>query len=171
MKSRKITVSLFLLVSWIAVPLSARVVRVEVPSQTAIAGGKPFGTAGPYERLTGKIYFSVAVANAHNRRIVDLANAVNLKNGQVAFSSDFAAIRPKNLSKGNGSLLLEIPNRGSAFIVALVDGGARDVVSDPGDGWLSSRSAGSGIHRTDYVFTHQSQRTTARPSPACCAAT
>ncbi len=76
---------------------------------------------------------------AHNRRIVDLANAVNLKNGQVAFSSDFVAIRPKDLSKGNGSMLLEIPNRGSAFIVSLVDGGARDEVGDPGDGWLLRR--------------------------------
>ena len=112
--------------------------RVDVISRTDIAGGKTFGTAGAYERITGKVYFSVAVANAHNRGIVDLANAVNLKNGQVAFSSDFVAIRPKDLSKGNGSMLLEIPNRGSDFIVSLVDGGARDEVGDPGDGWLAA---------------------------------
>lgn len=122
-----------------ALPLAARVVRVEVASRTAIAGGKSFGTAGPYELIKGKIYYSVAVANPHNRRIVDLANAVNLKNGRVAFSSDFVAIRPKNLSQGNGSLLLEIPNRGSAFIVGLVDGGSQDVLTNPGDGWLMRR--------------------------------
>ncbi len=120
-------------------PLAARVVRVEVTSRTDIAGGESFGTAGAYERITGKVYYSVAVANPHNRRIVDLANAVNLKNGQVAFSSDFVAIRPKDLGKGNGSMLLEVPNRGSAFIVGLVDGGLPDVVSDPGDGWLMRR--------------------------------
>jgi Alpha/beta hydrolase domain len=139
MNPRKIAFSLFLLLSWVAFPLAARVVRVEVASRADIAGGKSFGTTGPYERITGKVYFSVAVANPHNRRIVDLSNAVNLKNGQVAFSSDFVAIRPKDLSKGNGALLLEIPNRGSAFIVGLVDGGLQDVVSDPGDGWLLRR--------------------------------
>ncbi len=139
MNLRKIVVTLFLLLTSMALPLAARVVRVEVTSRTGIAGGKSFGAAGAYERLTGKIYFSVAVANPHNRRIVDLANAVNLKNGQVAFSSDFVAIRPKDLSKGNGSMLLEVPNRGSAFIVSLVDGGARDEVGDPGDGWLLRR--------------------------------
>ena len=139
MNPRKIAVSLILLLSWVALPLAARVMRVEVASRTDIAGGKSFGTAGPYERITGKIYYSVAVANPHNRGIVDLSNAVNLKDGQVAFSSDFVAIRPKNLSKGNGSLLLEIPNRGSAFVVPLVDGGSREVVDDPGDGWLMRR--------------------------------
>ncbi|MEJ2009507.1 MAG: alpha/beta hydrolase domain-containing protein [Acidobacteriota bacterium] len=139
MNLRRIAISLFLLLSWVASPLAARVVRVEITSRTDIAAGKSFGTAGPYERITGKVYFSVAVANPHNRRIVDLANAVNLKNGQVEFSSDFVAVRPKHLSKGNGSMLLEIPNRGRAFIIALVDGGGMNVVSNPGDGWLLRR--------------------------------
>ena len=139
MNLRKIAISFFLLLSWVASPLAARVVRVEITSRADIAGGQSFGAAGPYERITGKVYFSVAVANPHNRRIVDLANAVNLKNGQVEFSSDFVAIRPKVMSKGNGSMLLEVPNRGPAVLVSLVDGGARDVVSDPGDGWLLRR--------------------------------
>jgi len=26
----------------------------------------------PYERIVGRVYFSVSVANAHNQRIVDL---------------------------------------------------------------------------------------------------
>jgi Alpha/beta hydrolase domain len=139
MNSRKIAISLFLLLSWVALPLAARVARLEITSRADIAAGKSFGAAGPYERITGKVYFSVAVANPHNRRIVDLANAVDLKNGRVEFSSDFVAIRPKDLSKGNGSMLLEVPNRGSGSIVSLVDGGARDVVGDPGDGWLLRR--------------------------------
>jgi hypothetical protein len=82
------------------------------------------------------MYFSVAVANPHNQRIVDLANAVNLKNGQVEFSSDFVAVRPKDTRKGNGSLLLEVPNRGRGRIISLVDGGDFDLKGDAGDGWL-----------------------------------
>jgi hypothetical protein len=41
--------------------------------------GKPFGDAGAHERITGRIYFSLPIANPHNHRIVDLGNAVNLK--------------------------------------------------------------------------------------------
>src|ERR1700684_3140771 len=114
----------------------ARVTRVEITSRTDVLGGKSFGDAGAYERITGRVYFSLATANPHNMRIVDLGNAVNLKNGEVEFSSDFVAIRPKDAQKGNGSMLLEIPNRGRGRIVALVDGGDWDLTNDPGDAWL-----------------------------------
>jgi hypothetical protein len=115
---------------------NARVTRVEITSRKDVLNGQLFGAAGAYERLTGRVYFSVAVANAHNRGIVDLANAVNLKNGEVEFSSDFIVIRAKDPAKRNGSLLLEIPNRGRSRIVAIVDGGSWDLATDAGDGWL-----------------------------------
>jgi hypothetical protein len=117
-------------------PLQARVLHVEVASRTTVLNGKAFGDAGAYERITGRVYFSLPVANAHNRRIVDLGNAVNLKNGEVEFSSDFIAVRPKDVHKGNGSLLLEVPNRGNARLVAVVDGGDEDLARDAGDAWL-----------------------------------
>jgi hypothetical protein len=117
-------------------PLSARVVRVQIVSRTDVLHGKLFGDVGAYERITGRVYFSLPVANSHNQRIVDLKNAVNLKDGEVEFSSDFTAIRPKDAHKGNGSLLLEVPNRGNSRIVALVDGGDWDLKNDVGDAWL-----------------------------------
>jgi hypothetical protein len=116
--------------------LHGRVVRVEVSSRTDVLNGKEFGNAGAYERITGRVYFSVAVSNPHNRRIVDLRNAVNLKDGEVAFSSDFVAIRPKDPRKGNGSMILESPNRGYSRIVSLADGGDWDARNDAGDAWL-----------------------------------
>ena len=134
--SRTAILFLSLFLAWTALPLAARVLRVEITSRQDVLGGKSFAKAGPYERITGKVYFAVAVSNPHNRRIVDLSNAVNLKNGEVEFSSDFVAVRPKDLSKGNGSMLLEVPNRGSAFILALVDGGGLDLAHDAGDAWL-----------------------------------
>ena len=116
--------------------LNAKVVRVEIASRNDVLGGRTFGDAGVYERITGRVYFSLPVANAHNRRIVDLGNAVNLKDGEVEFSADFMAIRPKDPKKGNGSLLLEVPNRGRSRIVGLVDGGNWDLSKDAGDAWL-----------------------------------
>ena len=116
--------------------LTARVIRVEVASRQDVLNGKTFGNGGVYERITGRVFFSVAVANPHNRSIVDLGNAVNLDHGAVEFSADFMALRPKDSAKSNGSLLLEIPNRGRGRIVGLIDGGDWDAAHDAGDGWL-----------------------------------
>jgi Alpha/beta hydrolase domain len=125
---------LFLLL--ISLPLCARVTRVEIASRADVADGKAFGSAGAYERITGRVYFSLPVKNLHNQRIVDLENAVNLKDGEVEFSADFIAVRPKDPAKGNGSMLLEVPNRGHSRLLSLVDGGDWDLANDPGDGWL-----------------------------------
>jgi len=132
--SRAICLSFILLFSF--VPLNARVVRVEITSRTDVLQGKQFGEAGAYERIAGRVYFAVAVANSHNQRIVDLNHAVNLRNGEVEFSADFIAVCPKDAHKSNGSLLLEVPNRGHARILSLVDGGDWNAANDAGDGWF-----------------------------------
>ncbi len=125
------------LISLLAVPLlNARVTRVEIATRADILNGQSFGDAGPYERITGRVYFSVAVANIHNQSIVDLTNAVNLKNGEVEFSADFVAVRPKDPSKADGTILLENPNRGHSRILSLVDGGDEDLAHNAGDAWL-----------------------------------
>jgi hypothetical protein len=132
-------IALLLSLGLVTAPVQARVTRVMVESRTDVLDGKAFGDAGAYERLNGQIYFSVRVDNPHNSRIVDLRNAVNLHKGEVEFSADFVAFRPKDATKSNGSLLLEIPNRGRPRIVSLVDGGDRDLSRDAGDGWLLRR--------------------------------
>lgn len=124
------------LIFFAAFPLHARVVRVDVTSRADVLNGQSFGDSGAYERITGRVYFSLPVNNAHNQRIVDLSRAVNLKNDEVELSSDFIAIRPKDPHKGNGSMLLEVPNRGYSRIIALVDGGDWDVSTNAGDAWM-----------------------------------
>jgi hypothetical protein len=116
--------------------VEARVVRVEIASRKDVLGGQAFGNGGAYERITGRVYFSVAVANKHNHGIVDLKNAVNLKHGEVEFWSDFVVVRPKDAARGNGTMLLEVPNRGRSRILPLVDGGTWDLSNDAGDGWF-----------------------------------
>jgi hypothetical protein len=127
---------LILVLALTVLPLSARVLRVEIASRSDVLNGKAFGDAGVYERITGRVYFSLAVSNPHNLRIVDLGNAVNLKNGEVEFSADFYAVRPKDSKKGNGSMILEVPNRGWGGFISLIDGGDWDVAHDAGDAWL-----------------------------------
>lgn len=136
MRARLKIASCLLIFFLSVLPLDARVNRVEITSRADVLGGKTFGDAGAYERIIGRVYFSLAVANPHNQRIVDLRNAVNLKDGEVEISSDFVAIRPKDAHKGKGSMILEIPNRGHGRITGLVDGGDWDVSNDAGDAWL-----------------------------------
>jgi hypothetical protein len=114
----------------------ARVLQVVVTSREEVLSGQLFDAAGAYERLQGRVRFSVAVHDTHNAAIVDLSRASNLQDGEVEFSADFIAFRPHDAARGNGSMLLEIPNRGKSAILALVDGGDRDIAKDAGDGWL-----------------------------------
>jgi hypothetical protein len=123
----------FLLINF---SLNARVTRVEISSRHDVLGGRAFADAGAYERIFGRVYFSVPVANPYNQRIVDLGNAENLKNGEAEFSVDFVAVRPKDAHKGNGSMLLEVPNRGHSRILSLVDGGDEDLAKDAEDAWF-----------------------------------
>lgn len=78
----------FFLLALTVFPLNAKVLHVDVATRTTVLNGKEFGPAGAYERVTGSVYFSLPVANPHSHRIVDLGNAVSLKNGEVEFSSD-----------------------------------------------------------------------------------
>ncbi len=136
MRFRPAAISLLLAFLVCSSELHARVTRVEIASRTDVIAGRQLGAVGTYERIVGRVFFSLPLANPHNQQIVDLDNAVNLKNGQVEFSADFVVVRPKDLSKGNGSMILEVPNRGNSRIIALVDGGAWDVSGDAGDAWL-----------------------------------
>ncbi len=136
MRQRLSLAFLPLILALTVVPLNARVIRVEVASRHDVLNGRTFGNAGAYERITGRVYFSLPVGNPHNQRIVDLSSAVNLKNGEVEFSSDFIAVRPKDARKGNGSMILQVPNRGRGYIISLVDGGDWDLANDAGDAWL-----------------------------------
>jgi hypothetical protein len=126
---------LFILIAFASTG-EARVVRVEIVSRKDVAGGQSFGGAGIYELITGRVYFSVAIQNKRNHGIVDLKNAVNLKHGEVEFRSDFVVVRPKDPAHGNGTMLLEVPNRGRPRILSLVDGGSLDLSNDAGDGWF-----------------------------------
>ena len=136
MHSQRGLLCLLIAVLCYAPSVDARVIRVEIASRTDVLNGAAFGVTGAYERLTGRVYFSASVANPHNNGIVDLKNAVNLKRGEVDFSADFVALRPKDPHKNNGSMLLENPNRGHSRILSLVDGGDWDAASNAGDGWL-----------------------------------
>ncbi len=135
------TASPFLaLIFLVASAASAEVVRIEVASRADLAGGKSFGLAGPYEKLVGTIYFTVDPGNSANRIITDIDFAPRNAAGQVEFHSDFFLIKPKDVTRGNGTVLYEVSNRGGKSLLSRFNraDGSRDPQSDAemGDGFL-----------------------------------
>ncbi|MBA2339890.1 MAG: hypothetical protein H0V88_05815, partial [Pyrinomonadaceae bacterium] len=125
----------------IAAPVvEARVDRVVIESRADVLGGKSFGLAGTYEKIRGRIYFKIQPQNEHNRIIVDLDKAPRNRDGEVEFSADFYILKPKDANRGNGSLLMEIPNRGGKGILRLINraNGSSDPTTEAeyGDGFL-----------------------------------
>jgi hypothetical protein len=112
----------------------AKVTRVEIISRSDIADGKAFGLAGPYEKIVGRVYFTVDPANPHNQQIVDIVKADRNAAGLVEFSADLYLLKPKDMDKGNGAVLFEVSNRGGKGIHRIVNG---STANDPdGDGFL-----------------------------------
>src|SRR5437870_11922967 len=123
-----------------AAPVSAEVVRIEVQSRADLVGGQPFGAAGPYEKLSGKIYFAVDPALPANRIVTDLDKAPRNGAGKVEFSSDFFLIKPKRIERGNGAVLYEVSNRGGKGMLGFFNHAAGSLdpntPSEMGDGFL-----------------------------------
>ncbi len=124
----------------IAAASDARVVRVEVTRRGDVASGKAFGIAGTYEKIVGKIHCAVRPDDPHNRGIVDLDLAPRNATGEVEYVADFFILRPKDAHRANGSLILEIPNRGGKGILSIANRapGSLDPEKegDFGDGFL-----------------------------------
>jgi hypothetical protein len=121
----------------------ARVERVELLSRTDVLDGTPFGEAGAYEKIVGKVHFAVKPGNPHNRLIVDLDKAPRNANGEVEFAADVFILRPKEVARASGTALIEIPNRGGKGMLRVIQNGKSSV--DPttaeefGDGFLMRR--------------------------------
>jgi Alpha/beta hydrolase domain len=127
------------LVAACAVPAAAHVTRFELVSRAPLAEGASFGSAGPYEKIVGRLWFADGPGTAANRRIVDLARAPRNTAGEVESSADVLILAPRDGSRGNGSAVIDIPNRGGATALALDRGRfSRDPAQpdDLGDGFL-----------------------------------
>jgi hypothetical protein len=93
-------------------PASAHVTRIEIVSRHDIADGALFGATGAYEEIDARAYFADDPAAPANAAVVDLGLAPRNAAGLVESSADVEIIRPKNPARANGTLLVEIPNRG-----------------------------------------------------------
>jgi hypothetical protein len=131
------------LLALVAPAAPGRVQRVEIASRSDVLNGKPFGDAGSYEKVAGKIHFAIKPADPHNRLIVDLDKAPRNAAGEVEFASDFCVLRPKDPGRNSGTALIEIPNRGGKGMLRVIQNAksSLDPTTDEdfGDGFLMLR--------------------------------
>src|SRR5579871_6789057 len=92
---------------------AAEVDRIEIRSRA---------NAGPYEKILGRVYYSVDPALAVNRAITDIALAPKNFQGKVEFSGDLLVWRPKDPRQSRGAVFLEVVNRGGPQSLYLIDG-------------------------------------------------
>jgi hypothetical protein len=74
---------------------------------------------GGYERIVAKVHFAVDRALEPNRVIADIDLAPRNAQSKIEFSADMYILRPRDAAKRNGTLLVEIPNRGGKGLASM----------------------------------------------------
>ena len=117
---------------------AAQVARFEVtgPPQPAFEG-REFGAAGRYERITARATIAVDPVDPRNAVIADIALAPRNAEGRVEAVADVTILRPADPARGNGTLLLEAPNRGRKLALPLFNESSTAASDkDAGNGFL-----------------------------------
>lgn len=107
-----------------SLPALAKVERIEILEREAFAQGREFRPAGAYETLRGRAWFALDANAAANSAIADLKLAPRDARGLVTFSAEFQMLRPADFSRGNGTLLYEVNNRGNIAILSQINDAA-----------------------------------------------
>jgi Alpha/beta hydrolase domain len=105
--------------------------------------GASFGSVGPYEKLTGRVFAEADPIQPLNAPVVNLDRAPRNASGRVEYWFDFCLLRPADLRKGNRRLFYDILNRGGK--IALIDFNSAPRANNPttaadaGNGYLMRR--------------------------------
>ncbi|MFZ4408527.1 MAG: alpha/beta hydrolase domain-containing protein [Paracraurococcus sp.] len=120
----------------LAAPVQAKVTRLEITSK------QPYGSfrAGEYQRWDGTIHGEVAPTEPG---IPDLDKAARNAGGMVEYAAKVILFLPTDPARGNGALLLDVPNRGKPYANALYNS-PRGLPSqsgnlEPGTGFLQDQ--------------------------------
>jgi hypothetical protein len=118
-----------------ALPASAEVTRLEIASKS------PYGTFkhGEYVLWKGTIHGELAPTEA----IPDLDKARRNEAGKVDYSASIILLMPADRANNNGTLIVDVPNRGRAYGIALYNGPRDDPFEsgrlDQGTGFLEDQ--------------------------------
>jgi hypothetical protein len=99
----------------------AQVLRFEVLATGPAFEGRSFGAAGPYVKVTARATIAIDPADPRNAVIADIAQAPRNAQGRVEAVADVVLLRPADPQRGNGTLLVDVPNRGRKLAPQLFD--------------------------------------------------
>lgn len=115
MSSTRFAVRVFLLITALTSlsdSLLAEVTRFEIVNREPFAEGQRFGDVGPYESITGRVFYELDPESSANQHVIDLKLTPRNERGKVELSADLIILSPKDLTRGNGALLYGVNNRG-----------------------------------------------------------
>jgi len=124
----------------------AVVLGIEIERRVPVLGGRPFGEAGAYEMIEGRVRFGFDPQSEANARVTDIRLAPKNDEGLVEASANFVVLQAVDPGKRRGIGLFDVPNRGRRLGLAMMNRSAMDLLSgttlDPakpgdfGDGFL-----------------------------------
>jgi hypothetical protein len=115
-------------------PAEARITKIQITSRALAFGGASFGTVGQYETLRGVAFGEIDPNDPLNEVITDIKLAPRNARGMVEYNMDIWINKPVDMTRANGTLLHDVPNRGNVRSLEINVGGAADL--NAGDGWL-----------------------------------
>ena len=132
------------LCAFVLTPLTAEaeVIRFEVLQSGPAFEGRSFGSVGPYVKITARATIAVDPSDPRNAVIADIDKAPRDEGGRVEATADVVLLRPADPLRANGTLLVDIPNRGGKLAPQLFDdaampgGNDADKAADAGIGFL-----------------------------------
>ena len=118
----------------------AEVERFEIMTREPFANGAGFGDVGAYERIVGKVHFTIDPTASQNKSVVDLQFAKPDADGLVRYSADLFILAPVDTARSNGAAIYDVNNRGRKRLLKYFNyaNGINDpkTPEDAGDGFL-----------------------------------
>jgi hypothetical protein len=131
----------------LAAPARSEVIRFEVLESVPAFQGRSFDAVGPYLRITGRATIAVDPGDPRNAVIVDIGLAPRNAQGRVEAVADVVLLRPADPARGNGTLLVDVPNRGTKLAPQLFD----DIAQPGANRAEQAADAGIGfLHRQGF---------------------
>jgi alpha/beta hydrolase family protein len=128
---------------------NAEVIRFEVLHSDPAFEGRSFGSVGPYVKITARATIAVDPGDPRNAVIADIDKAPRNEGGRVEATADVVLLRPADPLRANGTLLVDVPNRGRKLAPQLFDDAAQPGANDAG----KAGDAGIGfLHGQGYTM-------------------
>jgi hypothetical protein len=116
----------------------ARITKIVLSGPTPAFANASFGNVGAYEQFDGTAYGEVDPLDPLNALIQDIALAPRNSNGKATYTTRVVILRPVQLNQGNGTMLLEIVNRGNKLNPGFFNVGVT-TATPQGDGFLEKQ--------------------------------